>query len=205
VALTVLTAATARGLTTAAALFQDTGDVRYLEEPSLTQALIAQASAAIESWCGRIFAQQRYVELDRGRRTEYWLLSQTPLVAVESVLIGTDTITDSRIDAAEAGILLRREGWSHPGEDVTVTYVAGYILPEQTTPAVPTGPVLPAELERACLETTKIWFAERLPESRIEARTLGDQTIRYGLQTTKRAIPALATSVLFPHRRAVLR
>jgi hypothetical protein len=205
--LTVQTAATSRRLTTAQAVYADTGDVHYLEEPTLANSLIDQASAAIESWCGRIFAQQRYVEVLGQVRDLLLPLRMRPIVAVETLLAGTDAVTDYRVEDKEAGLLYRRDRWGYPSavDDLTITYIAGYILPEQTTPPAPTGPTLPADLQRACIECVKIWFAERVPESRIEARTLGDQTIRYNIQSSMRGLPKLTQQILMPYKQWVIR
>lgn len=202
-ALTVLTPASTRWLTTAQALYQDTGNVHFLEEPSLTAALIAAASAAIESYCGRIFAQQQYLEVLGQRPDQYFLLSQRPIVTLDSLMVGETEIDDYRLDDAEAGILFRRNGWGRLSglDTIDVTYVAGYLLPEQTSPPAPTGPALPHDVERAAIESVKVWFHERLPESRVVSRTLGDQRIDYGVQAGRTALPVLTQDLLAPYRR----
>ena len=200
--LTVLTAATSRRLTTADALYADTGSVHYLEEPTLTNALIDQASAAIEAWCGRIFAQQRYVEVVGQFPDACLPLRQYPIVAVESLLAGVTSVTDYRIEDAENGMLYRRYGWGRQWapDDLTITYIAGYRLPEQTSPPAPSGPTLPKDIERACIEAVKVWFTERQPEGRIQSRTLGDQRIEYGIQAGRTALPVLS-QMLLQHRK----
>lgn len=208
-ALTVLTAATSRRLTTAEALYDDTGDVFYLEEPTKANALIDQASAAIEGYLGRILAQQRYL-LITGQRPEVCLPlheKTRPIVTVDGIEAGDTTVTDYRIENAEAGLLYRRDGWGrYRGlDDLEVTYVAGYILPEQTTPPGPSGLVLPADIEHATIETAKVWRHERLPESRVVSRTLGDQRIEYAVQAGRRAIPVLAQHMLSTYKPWVMR
>ncbi len=205
--LTVQTPANSRRLTTAQALYADTGDVHYLEEPTQTNALIDQASAAIESWCGRIFAQQRYVEVMPQARDTLIPLRMYPVVVIDSLLAGTTAITDYRIDDIEAGLLYRRDAWGWPGaiDDLTITYIAGYILPEQTTPPSSTGPALPADIERACIEAVKVWFHERSPESRVVTRILGDQHITYGIQAGRTALPVLTQQILVHYKVWVVR
>lgn len=213
--LTVLTAATSRRLTTAEALYQDTGNVVYLEEPTLVNALIDQASSAIVSYCGREFAQQRYEEIGPGVDGVNVNLYQYPIVTVESLT--TDDLTaieDYRIDHAR-GMLIRRGGWGYYGryhtwgwwEEIIGVYVSGYILPEQTSPMVPLGPTLrtqAAHIERACLETVKVWFSERQPDARITSRRLGDQSISYSIQAGHTALPVLAQHALAHERRWVM-
>jgi hypothetical protein len=210
--LIVLTAATSRRLTTAEALYQDTGNVVYLEEPTLVNAMIDQASSAIVSYCGREFAQQRYEEIGPGVDGPTLNLDQYPLVTVESLTTYDLTpIEEYRIDHRR-GMLIRRQGWGYYGryhtwgwwDELTGVYVAGYILPEQTTPAVPSGPTLPADIERAYIECVKVWHAEKSPENRITSRRLGDQSISYSVQSGKTALPVLSQSILQPYRRWVL-
>src|SRR5262245_45374609 len=101
--ITVLTPATSRRLTTAQALYEETKNVIYLEEPSLTDAMIDRASRAIESYCGHIFAQQRYQEVRCQEHTQILALRHYPVVQVESVLSGTESVTDYRLDDADRG------------------------------------------------------------------------------------------------------
>jgi hypothetical protein len=203
--LTVLTAANSRRLTTQEAVYQDTRDVRVLEQPTLMEQLIDQASAAIERYCWRIFAQQRYLEVIPGIPSAFVPLRYATIVSVASVLIDTTAVTDYRIEDADAGLLFRRWGWGSPYIDVTAEYIAGWILPEQTSTPAPSGPLLPADVERAAIESVKVWFKELNPSDRIEARQIGDQRIDYGVQARRQAIPVLAEDLLAGWRRVALR
>ena len=78
-----------------------------------------------------------------------------------------------RVQNAESGLVYRREGWGFgwssddPTDDLKVTYLAGYRLPEQTTAntlamaqlvnpsaVAPMGETLPADLTRLTIEAT---------------------------------------------------
>jgi hypothetical protein len=205
---TVLTPATSYRLTTLEAV---KAEITLADQVTFAEDLIDQASSAVARECGTIFAQQAYREMQgETYQTRHLFLRYGPIVSVSSVSHGSTVITDYRVHSAEAGMLYRRKGWwLWPGseEDWTVDYIAGYILPEQLTPPDPTGPTLridAPDLERATIETIKVWFHERMVETRIEARTLGDQRIDYGVQARHTGIPALAKDLLKNWRRTVL-
>jgi hypothetical protein len=207
---TVLTAATSYRLTTLEAVM---AEITLADQVLFAESLIDQASAAVARECmklGGIVAQQAYREVQGiTYRGPYLFLRYRPLVSASSVGYGSTVITDYRIESAESGMLYRHDGWGcwpGCGDEWTVDYIAGYVLPEQLTPPAPTGPTLreqAADLERATIETIKVWFHERMVETRIEARTLGDQRIDYGVQARHTGIPALAKDLL-RHWRGML-
>lgn len=207
----VLTPASTYRLTTLEAVM---AEITLADQVLFAESLIDQASAAVARECiklGGIVAQQAYREMQEGiYRTRYLFLRYRPLVSVSSVSHGATVITDYRIESADAGMLYRRDGWGiWPGcdEEWTVDYIAGYVLPEQLTPPDPIGLTLRAQasdLERATIETIKVWFHERMVDTRIEARTLGDQRIDYGVQARHTGIPALAKDLLMQWRGMVI-
>ena len=204
---TVLTSASTYRLTTLAAVM---AEVPLQDQLLFAESLIDQASAAVARYCGTILAQQAYREVQTGAYAgsilflRYW-----PLVSLTTVSYGAPTveltpITDARIESAEGGMVYRRQGWQlwwPSGVEWQVDYTAGYILPEQVTPVDPLGPTLPDDLERATLETIKVWFHERMVGERVESRRLGDQSIDYGVQARRTGIPVLAKDLLQPWRR----
>ncbi len=122
---------------------------------AVLDALIDGASAAIETYCNRPFGREALVETLPGYGSPDLQLARTPVVAVSGVQRDLDVITDFSIESRDEGVLYRRVGWSwevqaiagfagrqrFPGfgvplpgtEDprISVTYVAGYVLPEQ--------------------------------------------------------------------------
>jgi hypothetical protein len=206
-AVTVLTPSNTFRLTTLDAVL---AEVPMADQLLFTESLIDQASASIAQYCGTILAQQKYREIQGGwYPTTMFFLRYWPLVSVTSVMHGTTAETDYRIESAASGMLYRRTGWGLrwcSDEDWTVEYIAGYRLPEQLNPPAPTGPELPNDLERACIECIKIWFHERLVGSRVESKTFGltGDRIDYGVQASKRGIPALAKDLLAPWRRVAV-
>lgn len=201
---TVLTAASTYRLTTISAVM---AEIPLADHVLFAESLIDQASAAVARYCGTIFAQQAYREVQTGvYATTALFLRYWPVVSVTPVSYGSTAITNYRIESAEAGVLYRREGWSlwtGSDDEWTVDYVAGYVLPSQVTPVAPLGPTLPDDLERATIETIKVWFHERLVGSRVESKTFGmtGDRIDYGIQASRRGLPALAKDLLCPWRR----
>lgn len=206
-AATVVTAADSRRLVSLSTLDEVLGSGAVQGSLALFERLIDQASAAVERYCRRIFAQQRYAEIIPAVKDEWLWLTHAPVVSVTSVVHGAETATGYRVELPAAGGLFRQDGWALYATDPewTVTYVAGYILPEQTNAMVPSGEVLPADIEAAVLEAIKVWHHERFPGDRVQSRDFGDQRVSYFIQAGRGALPVLAQELLKPWRRLVVR
>jgi hypothetical protein len=204
-ALTVITAASTRRLTTLEAVEAELGMDAASEGSEVLDRMIGQASSAIERACGRIFAQQRYQEILLPVDGPWLFLAMTPIVSVSSLVLDGTAVTDYRVEQAEAGFLYRALGWdAWSTSEYTVQYVAGFIVPEQTNAPVPTGDLLPADVERAALEAVKVWYHERLPSDRIQSRTIGDQRIEYAISAGRQALPVLCQDLIAPWRRMAI-
>lgn len=123
------------------------------DQDTALAALISQASAAIESYCNRQFADRTVTDTFRNRtRREALILSVIPVTAVPSVTESGTVLetTDYELESAKSGLLLRLDGNDNlscwPAAKVVVEYNAGYILPGND------GADLPADIERACLD-----------------------------------------------------
>ena len=155
--------------------------------------LINQAGAAIERHCDRSFARATTTEIITVRRTVRsdlrLVLPRKPLISVASIIYTDTGVTvsssDYSIEDADRGILYRADGWSgvssyaptssaffndrQPVETrYSVTYTAGYD-PAEGPVGSPASP-MPADLERACIDTVKdYWFAAtRDPRLKLE-------------------------------------
>lgn len=112
-------------------------------EDAKIAAWIEQASAAISTYCGRVFAVETVRETIRHNiMTTSLVLARFPIVEVHSVVEGTTTLTDDdyEVDAA-SGIVDRLFGkrsacWSP--EAISIEYEAGFTS-------------IPADLQRACI------------------------------------------------------
>lgn len=146
--LTVTVPATERDLCTLAAVKLELGISGSGSDAELGQR-IAQASAAIESYCGRVFARETVQEVFRGVAADQLMLARFPVASITSVTVGDVVldVADYELDA-DAGLLWPLSGdvrsvWC--ASKITVLYVAGYILPDTASPT------LPADIQRACI------------------------------------------------------
>lgn len=121
---------------------------------------IKAASDMIVRLCNREFAKARYVEAMPGTSGTELVLEGRPLLTVEGVLINDLDCTDYIITSYEPSILYRGNGWPEivayatgltdnplaiDLENIIVTYVAGYTMPNDPVPN------LPSNYEQACL------------------------------------------------------
>jgi hypothetical protein len=178
------------------------------ENVLLVERFVDQASAAIERYCQRVFAQQAYREIRLPEHSRSLMLHRLPIVSVSLVELDDVAVTDYRIESAEAGQLYRQLGWAGNWQtsEWTIEYIAGYRLPEQTTPPDANGPALPGDVQRACIEAVKIWWAEKEISDRIASKTLGltGDSISYRISAHQESLPPLAKHLLDPWRRMVL-
>lgn len=123
-------------------------------DDALLTTLIEQASATIETFCGRSFAAAAGTEtirLDRWR--ERLILDRTPVVSVASVVLSGQALDPAsyEVESSGSGFLLRLDasscsiGW--PVGRVVVTYTAGYSA-------------TPPDVERCCIDlVSRAYFA----------------------------------------------
>lgn len=153
-ALTVSTVAPTRRLTR---LEHVKRELELTEETydALLEALIDQATAALEAYCHRPFAREVYTETLPGYGDIHLALKRVPVITVASVTFDGQAVTDYSIAEREQGTLYRRGGWYWTAQtfgglggdglflDIgsplpqreeplySVEYTAGYLLPEQ--------------------------------------------------------------------------
>lgn len=159
--LTVTTAATSRLLTSLAAVKQSLG-ITDTEQDTLINALIGRVSDEIVSYLNvktpddgavQTIGRETYVETIRNQPSEYGLfLSRRPLSSVTSLVEDTVTLTEGTHFQVNAGTgMLDRLSsdsittWSF--DKLVVTYVAGYLLPDDENSN------LPADIEEAAIYT----------------------------------------------------
>jgi uncharacterized phiE125 gp8 family phage protein len=199
--LTVTTPATVTNLTDLASVQSELGlggqqDATYLG----TQ--IAAASAAIGSWCGRVFARETVRQVWRPEREiECLMLARVPVASITSVV--EDGIT---LDAAayeldpEGGFLWRlssdeRIAWR--ARKITITYAAGYLLPGQN------GRNLPTDIERACILLVAAHYNGRGRDERLRsdgAQGIGQVSYFEPSTGKPRLASADAEALLQPHQ-----
>lgn len=123
------------------------------DDDTAITALIAQSSAAIESYCNRQFGTRDVTDTFRNRaRREAVVLSAIPVTAITTVTESGTALeaTDYELESAKSGLLLRLDGSdnlsSWAARKITVEYTAGYVLPGTE------GSTLPEDIERACID-----------------------------------------------------
>jgi len=140
--------------------------------------LIRWASAAINRYCRRTFARQRYRQTTGGSG-QILVLGPTPIEEVLSVDMRGTAVADYRIEDAAAGFIWRLNGW--PGsygtqgiynrradralqdlDVVAVEFWAGYQMPGET-PVSGAYP-LPDDVEAAAALQVQRWYARGLRE-----------------------------------------
>ena len=186
-------------------------EIPGLAENPYRDALIAEVSDFVESYIGWRLCRQTYSETVPGFGGLYLLVSQTPIVTVDSITQRSTPIIDHVISDPEVGEIYRRRGWawtaggvqeltSFPAPnsetpDYTIVYTAGYLLPGQT------GRTLPPHFERAALELVRAIALQ--PDPGVASKRLGDWAISYRTDGDAAGIcPPRVRSLLDPHRRA---
>ena len=123
-----------------------------IDEDYVTRNL-PRVSAAIATYCSRVFARQTYEETFRLIYRDDVVLNQFPIVSITSIVEDGVALaaTDYEADLA-SGIILRLSSdelicWQ--ARKVVFTYIAGFLLPGQT------GANLPHEIQMAVFETMR--------------------------------------------------
>lgn len=207
--LEIITSATSKQLTTVTAIKAELG-ITDTTQDALLGSLIDQASDAIADYCGRPFAREVYKETIPGHGSNRLVLNRTPIVSVASVVADSEIILDYLIEDPGAGILYRKTGWRWTppiGWNITyfplsgqeellfaVQYAAGYLLPADT------GRTLPQSIEKACIETVKLWYLGRDRDQALASEKFGDLQSNYN---QVQGFPPSAVQLLVPWRRII--
>ena len=157
----IITPATNRMLTTLDAVYargvvdEDTADDNAVE------AMIRSASAAVERYCGRVFARETVKETFRVCSAQVLQLSRLPVTSVTSVTMAGDTIdSDDYEFDSETGAIYKLYG-DYPAVwagKIEITYVGGYILPTDINDSAAT---LPADVEEAVISMVGSVYASQ--------------------------------------------
>ena len=168
-------------LTTLEALKQLLGiDETDTSQDGVLIQLINRASASIENALGRKLRRSTYTERVKGTGSQYLLVENYPIVAVEEIKQAGEIIDPGLYDITvrgNAGVIYKDDGWTYYGfphgltgdamtgsRNITVRYTAGYILPWEATDEAPAD--LPADLEGLAQEMVQYIFGKlERPES----------------------------------------
>lgn len=185
---------------TTLAMVKDRLKIKHSLKDTQLSRMITGVSKSLTRKIGREFARESVIEIVKGYGTTQLLLSRSPIVLVTSVLFEDNPILDFTIDDSENSILYRRAGWRWtiasafmgvgfnplPNSEeslFTVTYEAGYILPEWTDPKLERN--LPEDIEDLVLDYIHFLYASRKQKDvSIRSYTIGDISVSKSTQTT---------------------
>ena len=178
-------------------------------DDELLASFIDEASAFIERYTGFRFPQETVVEKlgsDGGHRL---ILSRRPIKSITSIKYKGALVDSSlyEIEDAMAGFVWRNDSkWKNtievaggivnklygpPSQDYEVEYVAGYIVPEDTSATRD----LPFDIERACIELCKLYYYRQKADPMVRRERIGDSFVWYQ-DSGDRSLP--------PHIKAIL-
>ena len=170
-------------LTTLAKLKQY-GNVTEFESDTLLVRMIEAASAAIENYCSRTFAQATYTEVRDGTGTRRMTLRNFPVTQVQSVSINGRSIP-RRLSPLEQGFT---------NDDLSVR-LTGYMFDEgiDNVEVVYTGGLseVPADIDLACCEVVMLRYKSR-DRMGVTSKSLAGETITF----TNDDFPDYVTRVL---------
>lgn len=158
---------------------------------AVLSALVANASAMIESFCNRVFAQASYTETRNGNDNYRLFLAHGPVTAVSSVSIDGVAIAPaaSPVNAGfvfdDLMVYIRPGGYpcsfTRGVQNVVISYTAGFAT-------------IPADVAQACVELVASKYAKR---NRIDkmSETLGtQQTQAYSLADMPASVKTALTN-----------
>lgn len=200
----VITPATETRLTTVAAVKADLG-ITTTDQDTRLGALIDQYSAAIATWCDRVFARETVREtlsLSRTSDRSQLALDRWPIVQVDAVTLDEAALDPSLFHVSALTGLLTYLGTSTydghwPVGRTVITYRTGYVLPGND------GRSLPHDIERACIMLVKgAWFATARDPSLRSEQTDGVATLTYfgAAGGMSEGMPLEVQALLSPYR-----
>lgn len=173
------------------------GTTSTADDTALDAALI-RATSLVEGYLGYPLRRQVYEETVPAYNTLELMVSRTPLLAIESIIYGDETLssTDYNIENEQAGFIYRELGWPWTASveydlgprvvpkselrSVTVVYEAGYCVNGSTADGwLTTGEPVPAEIESAIISTATYLRSMVARDPSVTSRKIGDLTISY--------------------------
>lgn len=151
------------------------------------------ASTTIESYCERKFESATYVEYHHGRRMNFIMPREFPIISITELRIDNDrlfTLPDTLIAIADYAIADRARTVYYSGKfpqgfnNIRLTYVAGYS-------------VVPYDVELACLWAVE-WFVRHRENKRMGMTSVskGDENIGILAQ-----MPPMVLEMINPYKR----
>ncbi|AYB36801.1 phage gp6-like head-tail connector protein [Brevibacillus laterosporus] len=156
-------------------------------------AFLSASSTAIENYCRRSFGLHEYKSQKYdGGRSKYLLLKNFPVHSVSRVQIHKMEIKDYEI-IDDKGMLFRTTGWQAKEREISISYIAGYVLPADGTEENPC--TLPEPLELACI----LYCQTLMRTPGVSTERVGDISVSYTNEGEN--IPFAVKSLINPYRR----
>lgn len=198
--LTVTVPASERDLATLAAVRSELGIIGTDQDADISVRL-RQASAAIESFCDRVFARETVQEVFRLECSAAQIaLRRTPVVELASIVEDGAELDPADYEAdLDRGIIYRLcsdrpQPWG--GGKLVVTYTAGYLLPGVD------GANLPADITMACLQAVVAGYQAKGRDPMLRSESI-DGTAAYSYLDPRdgnAGLPPQVASLLMPYR-----
>jgi uncharacterized phiE125 gp8 family phage protein len=165
---------------------------------------IREASQAIATECGRVFAKETISEVFRHSCADRLILTRYPVASITSVTENDDAALDDALYEldVENGFLYKMTAdavptqISWPSSRTTVVYVAGYELLDE----------LPADIERACINMVKMMRSASKRDPLLRSESIPgvlDQTWWVGgsgSSNVNQGLPPDVLSLIAPYR-----
>ena len=201
--ITVTAAAPTYDLTTVEVVKRSLNLTGVEDDQFLTE-LISRASAALARITQRIWAREELTETIAGSGWVELVLSRVPIVTLAEVRRDDSVVSDVVVSDRDAGLLFHQSGFGRDdiatrfikpwptgaaALDWEVDYVAGYWLPSfPTNLGTELAPKLfsaddvrlPGDVEQACIDTVRTWYAARTRDLSKTSERLGDWSATYG-------------------------
>lgn len=213
--ITVVTPAGDRNLIELADLKLELG-VTSTDDDTWLAAVIAQASAAVESFCDRVFAVETVDETLPGDGTPFLILSRAPVTALTSVKYGPPASQET-IDPAtymlhdnRLGIVANLNGtWRDTSSPIVqqLGFTSGGFGMNYYTVRYSSGfATIPADVQRAVTDLCKTSYYRRADDPSLASIDVPDvirKSWRAGGEASAGGLPASVAGLLQPYRRAI--
>lgn len=190
-AISITVAAQNFDLTTLARV-KDRLKIRSKSKDVRLKLMITGVSKSLTRKLGREFAKETVIETVKGYGTTNLVLSRSPIITINSILLDQTPVLDFTIEDSDSSILYRRAGWNwtvvggfmgigfnpRPNSEESlfrVDYEAGYVLPNWT---LSDDRDLPEDIEDLVLDYIHFLYANRSQKDvSIRSYTIGNISV----------------------------
>ena len=169
-------------------------DISGSDDDTFLTTLIGEASDFMRRYTGRKFERESLTETLPGTGMVDLFLTRTPVVTLTSVTLNNVLVPSDEytLENADTGQVIHHDDgappaaavwplsarpssglsqhvqWGSFANNISVVYVAGFLLPGESQPT------LPNDLERACIELVKWFYERRKGDPSVRFEKIGD-------------------------------